>query len=78
MTPYLFRCESCGPFEQRMAMGTAGQACRCRKCGGLAIRQFQVHRLAPATPLSRALAREEACREVPEVKVLGGVGGGRC
>jgi putative FmdB family regulatory protein len=65
---YEYRCDDCGCFEQRMAMGTATASAACPTCGRAAKRIFSV----PMTyrtpkPLATMLAREEASRDYPEV-----------
>jgi putative FmdB family regulatory protein len=65
---YEYRCDDCGCFEQRMAMGTATASAACPTCGRDAKRIFSV----PMTnrtpkPLATMLAREEASRDYPEV-----------
>ncbi len=68
MATYEYRCANCGPFEQRMPMGTATAVAVCPTCGREARRIFSV----PMTyrtpkPLATMLAREEASRDDPEV-----------
>ena len=65
---YEYRCEDCGGFEQRMAMGTATASVACPTCGRDAKRVFSVPMTSRTPrPLATMLAREEASRDYPEV-----------
>ncbi|HEX2156168.1 MAG TPA: zinc ribbon domain-containing protein [Actinomycetes bacterium] len=68
MATYEYRCEDCGGFEQRMAMGTATASAACPTCGRDAQRVFSVPMTSRTPrPLATMLAREEASRDYPEV-----------
>jgi putative FmdB family regulatory protein len=68
MTVYEYRCSNCGAFEARLDMGAAPGALACPTCGRGARRAWTAPMLArtPAS-LARALARDEASRDRPEV-----------
>ncbi|WP_374213808.1 FmdB family zinc ribbon protein [Streptomyces sp. A3M-1-3] len=68
MATYEYRCSRCGPFNVRLAIGTAPKAYGCPVCTGAARRVYS----SPGLSLSpRAAAdlhdREEQAREAPAV-----------
>jgi putative FmdB family regulatory protein len=68
MVTYEYRCNRCGDFETSQPLGTATQSVPCPTCAGDAARVWSPPLLnrTPA-PLARALAREDASRDYPEV-----------
>jgi putative FmdB family regulatory protein len=68
MAVYEYRCSNCGAFEARTDMGAAPQTLACPTCGREARRAWTAPLLV-RTPgsLARALARDEASRDQPEV-----------
>ncbi|MDA8393275.1 MAG: zinc ribbon domain-containing protein [Actinomycetota bacterium] len=67
MTPYAFRCPACGPFTESLPMGSAPAALPCGSCGTSARRVFSASFSTAASPILAARAREEKCRDEPEV-----------
>ena len=68
MPVYEFRCEDCGPFEQRRSFVEAGDPITCPSCGEGARRVYSM----PATKnvpaaLSNAMNRVEKSTHEPEV-----------
>ena len=68
MPVYEFRCEDCGPFEQRRSFVEAGDPMTCPSCGKGARRVYSM----PATKnvpaaLSDAMHRAEKSAYEPEV-----------
>lgn len=68
MPVYEFRCEDCGPFEQRRSFVEAGDPMTCPSCGEGARRVYSM----PATKnvpaaLSDAMHRVEKSAHEPEV-----------
>jgi putative FmdB family regulatory protein len=68
MATYEYRCPGCGPFLLSLPIGTAPARAGCPGCRTAAARVFTPPLLnrTPAA-LGRALAREEASRDRPEV-----------
>ncbi|MFJ4847806.1 MULTISPECIES: FmdB family zinc ribbon protein [unclassified Streptomyces] len=68
MATYEYVCDHCGPFEVRLAIGTAPDGHGCPACAGPARRVFSAPSLAATPPSSRSLReREERSREAPDV-----------
>jgi putative FmdB family regulatory protein len=68
MPVYVFRCPECGPFELSLPMARAGGAAGCPTCVREARRVFTPPSLTRlATPLRRALEREEESAHEPRV-----------
>ncbi|MET0765410.1 MAG: zinc ribbon domain-containing protein [Blastococcus sp.] len=68
MATYVYRCPDCGPWEVRLAMGTAGATAPCPACGGAAPRLYTPPLLSRTTaPVAAARLREEASRDEPAI-----------
>ncbi|MGW3243123.1 FmdB family zinc ribbon protein [Streptomyces sp. NPDC001070] len=68
MATYEYLCGGCGPFDVKLAIGTAPTAYDCPVCAGTARRVFSSPSLA-VTPREMASfrEREEKSREMPAV-----------
>jgi len=68
MATYEYSCSRCGPFEVRLAIGTAPVSYGCPVCAGSARRVFSAPGLR-ATPeaVSFLEDRQQQSREAPEV-----------
>jgi putative FmdB family regulatory protein len=68
MATYEYLCSSCGPFDVKLAIGTAPTAHDCPVCAGTARRVFSSPSLA-VTPheVASFREREEMSREMPAV-----------
>ncbi|TKA04680.1 FmdB family zinc ribbon protein [Actinacidiphila oryziradicis] len=68
MATYEYSCSRCGPFEVRLAIGTAPVSYGCPVCAGAARRVFSAPGLR-ATPEAVASLhdRQEQSREAPAV-----------
>ena len=79
MPIYEYRCDGCGPFEERLSFGEAGEAAACPGCGAEAGRVYTMPN-TKRTPagLSKAMDRAEKSAHEPEVerRPAGGSGGG--
>ncbi len=77
MPIYEYRCDGCGPFEERRLFGEAGEAATCPECGAQAQRLYTMPntRRMPAG-LSKAMGRAEKSAHEPEVvqRSVGGSG----
>ncbi|MEU7057441.1 FmdB family zinc ribbon protein [Streptomyces sp. NPDC046197] len=68
MATYEYLCDRCGPFEVKLAIGTAPKDYGCPVCAGAARRVYSSPALAQTPKASAALrAREEQSREAPAV-----------
>jgi len=68
MATYEYSCRSCGPFDVRLAIGSAPSTHECPVCSGAARRVYSppgVVRTSPAAVFARE--SEERSREAPEV-----------
>lgn len=67
MATYEYLCSRCGPFDVKLAIGTAPKAYGCPDCAGAAKRVYS----SPGLTLSHTVAalhdREEQAREAPAV-----------
>lgn len=68
MATYEYLCSDCGPFDVRLAIGSAPATHDCPGCAGEARRVFSSPSLA-VTPygLTASREREEKSREAPDV-----------
>ncbi|WP_199789176.1 MULTISPECIES: zinc ribbon domain-containing protein [unclassified Streptomyces] len=68
MATYEYLCSDCGPFDVRLAIGSAPATHDCPGCAGEARRVFSSPSLA-VTPhgLTSSREREEKSREAPDV-----------
>jgi putative FmdB family regulatory protein len=68
MASYLYRCVTCGPWEERRPIGTADSTSVCPVCSSPGRRQYTAPLLA-RTPRAVAAARlrEESSRDEPAV-----------
>ncbi|MGV9604288.1 FmdB family zinc ribbon protein [Streptomyces sp. NPDC003631] len=68
MATYEYLCSRCGPFDVKMAIGTALPVHGCPACSGTARRVFSSPGLATTPHAVAALHdRQEQSREAPEV-----------
>ncbi|MFG2606089.1 FmdB family zinc ribbon protein [Streptomyces sp. NPDC048514] len=68
MATYEYLCSRCGPFEVKLAIGTAPAVHGCPVCTGAAKRVYSSPGFPRTSPAVAALhAREDRSREVPEV-----------
>ncbi|MER6525224.1 zinc ribbon domain-containing protein [Streptomyces sp. NPDC001508] len=68
MATYEYVCSRCGPFDVKLAIGTAPKAHGCPECAGEARRVFSSPGLSGTSHAAAALrAREEQSREAPAV-----------
>jgi putative FmdB family regulatory protein len=68
MVIYEYRCIRCGDFETNQPLGTATPSMPCPTCANDAARVWSPPLLIRTAPLlARALAREEASRDHPDV-----------
>ncbi len=67
MPIYEYRCDGCGPFEERRLFGEAGEATACPECGARAQRLYTMPntKRVPAG-LSKAMDRAEKSAHEPE------------
>ena len=68
MPIYVYRCDGCGPFEERRSFEEAGEAAACPECGAAARRVYTMPntKRVPAG-LSTAMDRAEKSAHEPEV-----------
>ncbi|MEU4091261.1 FmdB family zinc ribbon protein [Streptomyces sp. NPDC026673] len=68
MATYEYLCSGCGPFDVKLAIGTAPAAYDCPVCAGASRRVFSSPSLT-ATPhgIASFREREERSREMPDV-----------
>ena len=68
MATYVYRCPDSGPWEVRLAMGSAGATAACPTCGSAGPRRYTPPLLSrTAAPVAAARLREEASRDAPTV-----------
>ncbi|MEU8684471.1 FmdB family zinc ribbon protein [Streptomyces sp. NPDC048611] len=68
MATYEYQCSRCGPFEVKLAIGTAPGTYGCPVCAGAARRVFSSPGLTVTPHAVAALHdREERAREAPAV-----------
>ncbi|MCV2487901.1 zinc ribbon domain-containing protein [Geodermatophilus sp. YIM 151500] len=68
MASYQYRCATCGPWEVRRPIGTAGGTDECPTCGGPGRREYTPPLLARTSPaMAAARLREETSRDEPAV-----------
>ncbi|MEU1406726.1 FmdB family zinc ribbon protein [Streptomyces sp. NPDC005728] len=68
MATYEYLCSRCGPFDVKLAIGTAPKAYGCPDCAGAARRVYSSPGFSRTSHAVTALhAREEQAREAPEV-----------
>ncbi|MHA5049505.1 FmdB family zinc ribbon protein [Streptomyces sp. SD15] len=68
MATYEYRCSRCGPFDVKLAIGTAPAAYGCPVCAGTAKRVYSSPGLALTSHTVTALhEREEQSRDAPAV-----------
>ncbi|MBB5925860.1 FmdB family zinc ribbon protein [Streptomyces echinatus] len=68
MATYEYLCSRCGPFEVRLAIGTAPRAYGCPDCAGAARRVYSSPGITRTSKAVAALhVREEQAREAPTV-----------
>ena len=68
MATYEYLCSRCGPFEVRLAIGTAPRAYGCPDCAGAARRVYSSPGITLTSKAVAALhVREEQAREAPTV-----------
>lgn len=68
MIVYAYRCPTCGPFDVRRPLGSAGEVEPCPGCDGPGRRVFTAPALARTpTAATSARARAEASAYEPEV-----------
>ncbi|AVH58284.1 MULTISPECIES: FmdB family zinc ribbon protein [Streptomyces] len=68
MATYEYLCSRCGPFDVKLAIGTAPKAYGCPVCAGAARRVYTSPGFTSASPTVAALhEREERSRDAPAV-----------
>ncbi|MFF5147444.1 FmdB family zinc ribbon protein [Streptomyces sp. NPDC013157] len=68
MAAYEYLCSRCGPFDVRLAIGTAPRTYGCPVCAGAARRVYSSPGLTLTSKAVAALrVREEQAREAPAV-----------
>ncbi|MBT2389165.1 FmdB family zinc ribbon protein [Streptomyces maoxianensis] len=68
MATYEYLCSRCGPFDVKLAMGTAPEVYGCPVCAGSARRVYSSPGLLPTSNVAAALHdQEEQAREAPAV-----------
>ncbi|MGY1637425.1 FmdB family zinc ribbon protein [Geodermatophilus sp. SYSU D00742] len=68
MAGYVYRCDTCGPWEVRRPIGTAESTGRCPACGREGRRVYTAPLLRrTAAPVAAARLREEASADAPTV-----------
>ncbi|MEU3349154.1 FmdB family zinc ribbon protein [Streptomyces sp. NPDC006700] len=68
MATYEYLCGHCGPFDVKLAIGTAPTTYGCPSCADAARRLYSSAGLSTASSVSSALReREEQTREAPAV-----------
>ncbi|MFG2884617.1 FmdB family zinc ribbon protein [Streptomyces sp. NPDC048297] len=68
MATYEYLCSHCGPFDVRLAIGTAPRIYECPVCAGGALRVYSAPALTHTSKEAAALhVREERSREAPAV-----------
>ncbi|MEU3299874.1 MULTISPECIES: FmdB family zinc ribbon protein [unclassified Streptomyces] len=68
MATYEYLCSRCGPFDVRLAIGTAPSVYSCSVCAGSARRVYSSPGLTRTSPEAASLhAREDQSREDPDV-----------
>jgi putative FmdB family regulatory protein len=66
MAAYLYRCTTCGPWEIRTPIGTAGTTSGCPACGAAGRRVYTAPLVSrTSAPLAAARLRDEASRDEP-------------
>ncbi|MER5755242.1 FmdB family zinc ribbon protein [Streptomyces sp. NPDC002088] len=68
MATYEYVCSRCGPFDVRLAIGTAPRVYGCPACADAARRVYSAPGLSVTSSATAALhEREEQAREAPAV-----------
>ncbi|MET8244284.1 FmdB family zinc ribbon protein [Streptomyces sp. NPDC005202] len=68
MATYEYVCSSCGPFDVKLAIGTAPESYSCPVCAGAARRVYSSPGLSRTSNAVAALHnQEERAREAPAV-----------
>jgi putative FmdB family regulatory protein len=68
MPTYAFRCQDCGPYDERYPIGTAPDRSSCPGCGGPSVRLITAPGLTGGrNPYRGAVERTVASAETPQV-----------